>query len=402
MRQLYKTPFGDYNLKRIPDIDKNLQAWNSADTYLLNHLFEMLQDQLSTGSGLDLEKAKILILNDDFGALTLPMAQFGCDSYSDSFISHLAIRKNLKVNCPYSLDKVNFLKSTDILEQDYDVVLFKNVKTLALLQDEMLKLAAHIKPDTLLLGASMARNLQKSTLETLSKTIGEVQSSLTWKKARLIHVQFDPVRYFHLTANQQVTTDNIVSYQLEGGKEVLHNLANVFSRNKLDIGSRFFLQHFPPEKSPQPDKRSYKKIIDLGCGNGVLALKAAQKFPGASIICVDESYMALASAKLTLEANVNTQDCPVDYISANALTDFKQNSVELILCNPPFHQQYALGDATAWQMFKQAKETLVKGGELWIVGNRHLGYHLKLKKIFGNQKLIAANNKFVVLKAVKH
>ncbi|MDX2503013.1 MAG: methyltransferase, partial [Gammaproteobacteria bacterium] len=35
-------------------------------------------------------------------------------------------------------------------------------------------------------------------------------------------------------------------------------------------------------------------------------------------------------------------------------------------------------------------------------GNRHLGYHLKLKKIFGNQKLIAANNKFVILKAIKN
>ena len=110
----------------------------------------------------------------------------------------------------------------------------------------------------------------------------------------------------------------------------------------------------------------------------------------------------MASAKLTLEANLNVGDYHIEYLAANGLTGFKPESADLILCNPPFHQQHVLGDATAWQMFKQSKETLVKGGELWVVGNRHLDYHLKLKKMFGNHKIIAANDKFVILKVVKN
>ena len=48
-----------------------------------------------------------------------------------------------------------------------------------------------------------------------------------------------------------------------------------------------------------------------------------------------------------------------------------------------------------------AKRCLQYGGELRIVGNRHLDYHHKLKKLFGNCTLIASNQKFVVLRAVK-
>ena len=52
-------------------------------------------------------------------------------------------------------------------------------------------------------------------------------------------------------------------------------------------------------------------------------------------------------------------------------------------------------------MFNDAKRVLKKGGELRIVGNRQLGYHVKLKRVFGNCKIIANNKKFVVLSSIK-
>jgi len=384
MNKRYSTPFGDFKLNRIPDNDKNLQAWNSADSYLLNHLSELVQE-----GQVNLETANILIMNDDFGALTVPMAQFSCDSLSDSYISHDAMRKNIHNNCPQALDKVSFIKSTAELDKNYDVVLFKYIKSQTYLKEQMLRLAGHISSNTLILGASMAKNLQKSTLQMLSKVIGDTKASLTWKKARLIHIKPEP--------KTGTLPNNIATYHLEPGNEAIHGLANVFSRNKLDIGTRFFLKHFPDKIHPQPEI-----IIDLGCGNGVLALKAAQNYPDAIINCIDESYMAVESAKLTIEANLKAVEHKIKYQAANALDGIPHNSAGLILCNPPFHQQYVVGDAIAWQMFRQSKDVLRKGGEIWIVGNRHLGYHLKLKKIFGNHKLIASNDKFVILSAVKN
>jgi 16S rRNA (guanine1207-N2)-methyltransferase len=392
MNEQMITPFGDFNLKRIPDSDKNLYAWNSADRYLLNHLFELYQS-----GEVDLDNAKILIINDAFGALSVPLAQFSCDSYSDSVISHQAIIQNIKQCCPEDLGKITLLKSTEALKCHYDVVLFKEVKNYAFFQDEMLKVAQHVNPDALILGAIMAKNLQKNTMELLNKSIGQTQASLAWKKARLLFVNSEKTGQDEVKVKSSPVQPetNISTYELDESNEIIYNLANVFSKNKLDIGTRFFLQHLPNEKN-------YKNIIDLGCGNGVLSLKIAQNYPKSNITCIDESYMAVASAKMTLDANLQAEDVNVTYKAANALSDYPQNSTDLILCNPPFHQQYVVGDAIAWQMFKQSKKTLVKGGELWIVGNRHLAYHLKLQKIFGNHEFIAANNKFVVLKAVKN
>ena len=47
------------------------------------------------------------------------------------------------------------------------------------------------------------------------------------------------------------------------------------------------------------------------------------------------------------------------------------------------------------------RRSLKYGGELYVVGNRHLDYFRKLKRAFGNCTTIATNNKFVILKATK-
>ncbi|MFD9904289.1 methyltransferase, partial [Streptomyces sp. NPDC059063] len=69
--------------------------------------------------------------------------------------------------------------------------------------------------------------------------------------------------------------------------------------------------------------------------------------------------------------------------------------------NPPFHSHQATTDATAQRMFRGARDALRPGGELWVVGNRHLGYHVRLKRLFGNVDVAASNRKFVILRAVK-
>ena len=65
------------------------------------------------------------------------------------------------------------------------------------------------------------------------------------------------------------------------------------------------------------------------------------------------------------------------------------------------HQQNAITDHIAWQMFKDAKSVLQNGGQLFVVGNRHLDYPNKLKKLFGNATTVATNQKFSILSATK-
>ena len=53
------------------------------------------------------------------------------------------------------------------------------------------------------------------------------------------------------------------------------------------------------------------------------------------------------------------------------------------------------------EMFTDAHRALQVGGELWVVGNRHLAHHAKLQRIFRNCEVVASSPKFVVLRAVR-
>jgi 16S rRNA (guanine1207-N2)-methyltransferase len=140
-------------------------------------------------------------------------------------------------------------------------------------------------------------------------------------------------------------------------------------------------------------------VVDLGCGNGVVGTSVALADPDAEVLFVDESFQAVASAEATFKANGVPGHA--EFRVGDGLAGVPSGSVDLVLNNPPFHSHQAMTDATAWRMFTGARRTLRPGGELWVVGNRHLGYHVKLRKLFGNCRLVASDPKFVVLKAVK-
>lgn len=158
------------------------------------------------------------------------------------------------------------------------------------------------------------------------------------------------------------------------------------------------MQHLPLTKD-------HDNVIDLGCGNGVIGLTLlAQSLTtkvAIALTFIDESYMAVESAKSNIENNVPTLLDKCQFFTDDSLTNRKSNSADLILCNPPFHQLQTITDHIAWQMFNDSYRVLKKGGELRIIGNRQLGYHVKLAKIFSKTTLIASNKKFVIISAIK-
>ena len=137
------------------------------------------------------------------------------------------------------------------------------------------------------------------------------------------------------------------------------------------------------------------RVVDVGCGSGVIALRMAVADPDLDLVLRDDSFHAVASAAATL-ANAGVA---ADIAAGDGLDGIEDGSVDLVISNPPFHDDHAVGDDVAWSIFTGARRVLRSGGELRIVGNRHLDYHVKLKRIFGNVVTIASNPKFVVLSA---
>ncbi|EMJ4649856.1 23S rRNA (guanine(1835)-N(2))-methyltransferase RlmG [Serratia marcescens] len=362
-------------LERYPQQEEStqLQAWEAADEYLLQQL-----------ENVDIGGRPVLIFNDNFGTLACALHAHRPYSVSDSYMSQLATRHNLKLN-GLDPEQVTLLDSLAELPAAPAVVLIRVPKALALLEQQLRALRHVVTEDTLIVAGAKARDVHTSTMQLFEKVLGPTRTSLAWKKARLIFCQAADI----VPPAAAETTD----WTLDGTDWLIHNHANVFSRGSLDIGARLFMEHLPRGLNGH--------IVDLGCGNGVIGLTALAQNPEAQVTFVDESYMAVASSELNVEHNLPQELDRCQFEVNNALAGIERESVQAVLCNPPFHQQHAITDHTAWQMFCDAKRCLQVGGELRIVGNRHLDYHQKLKRLFGNCTLVASNKKFVILRAVK-
>ncbi|MEU2929054.1 methyltransferase [Streptomyces sp. NPDC007251] len=373
------TPWGEVELARFPEDPRDrLRAWDAADAYLLRHLAE--EGVPLTGS--------VVVVGDRWGALVTALAEHRPAQITDSFLTQEATRANL-ARAGVEPGAVPLLTTQDPPPERVDVLLVRVPKSLALLEDQLLRLAPAVHVGTVVVGTGMVKEIHTSTLQLFERVLGPTRTSLARQKARLIFCTPDP-------ALERPANPWPYRYALPEGVGAISgrtvvNHAGVFCADRLDIGTRFFLQHLPAPGAG--------RVVDLGCGNGVVGTAVALADPSAEVLFVDESFQAVASAEATYKANGVPGHA--EFRVGDGLTGVAPGSVDLVLNNPPFHSHQAMTDATAWRMFTGARRSLRPGGELWVIGNRHLGYHVKLRRLFGNSEVVASDPKFVVLRAVK-
>ncbi|MFF0064614.1 methyltransferase [Streptomyces sp. NPDC005279] len=379
------TSWGGFDLARFPEDPRDqLRAWSAADEYLLRRL-EGIDDAGPT----DLS-GTVVVVGDRWGALVTSLAGHRPVQITDSFLGQQATRANLARN-GIDADAVRLASVRDLPPERIDVLLIRVPKSLALLEDQLHRLAPAVHPDTVVIGTGMVTEIHTSTLKLFERILGPTRTSLAVKKARLIFCTPDPQL-------ARVPSPWPLRYALPAdvgalaGRSVT-NHAGIFCAERLDIGTRFFLCSLP-------ERRGTERVVDLGCGNGVIGTAAALANPEATVTFVDESFSAVASAEATYRENV-TSDAEAEFVVGDGLSGVPDATVDLVLNNPPFHSHQATTDATARRMFGGSRRVLRTGGELWVVGNRHLGYHAKLRRLFGNCEVVASDPKFVVLRAVK-
>ena len=237
---------GNFKLQRFPiAAGEKLRAWDAADEYLLNDIAAKI--------ALMDKSPRILIINDAFGALSVALSTFDPLSISDSFLAQSALRENLILN-KLSVDELTILSSLEAPSGIFDLILIKAPKTLAFLEDVLIRLQDNRGAKTKVIVAGMVKNMSPNTWKVLDKLVGHTVPSKAVKKARLIYAEVDRQRdvtvnpypsYFTLeNTKYQFTLEDGHVVEVKGNEEIeydgeIHTAANLFDALKEGYYGKF-------------------------------------------------------------------------------------------------------------------------------------------------------------------
>lgn len=375
------TPAGALTLFRPGGGDASLRAWDAADEALLWEAHQRLPADT---------KPRVLIIDDQFGALTLGLSAFEPDVVADSATLADALARNAGRNPAVAgagLPDVHSWQKPP--EGPFDMVILKIPRQAEYLAWLLRWVNGVLADDGLLLAGGMIKHLPDKGVQFFAEAVHTELVCPARKKARVVVCRAG-------SATLEGWPGRWKGYDLDavnGAAVTVRGLPAVFAREKLDIGTRLLLPQVQRAVSQLPEGA---RVLDLACGNGVLGLAALRARPDLALTFADVSSQAVESARQNLADNF--PGCPASFEHADGIDHLTQ-SFDLILLNPPFHEGGVVGDHIALRLFRAAAAHLNPGGSMVMVGNRHLGYHRSLRKFFPALEQLDANPKFVVFRA---
>lgn len=174
-------------------------------------------------------------------------------------------------------------------------------------------------------------------------------------------------------------------YSIDG--LTIKTLPGVFSRDGLDVGSQLLLSTLTPHTKG--------KVLDVGCGAGVLCAALASHSPKVRLTLCDVSAPAVEASRATLAAN----GLEGEVFASNVFSEVK-GRFDMIMSNPPFHDGMQTSLDAAQTLIRGAVRHLNSGGELRIVANAFLPYPKILDETFGFHDVIAQTGRFKVYRTV--
>ena len=167
------------------------------------------------------------------------------------------------------------------------------------------------------------------------------------------------------------------------GKELVFTTGTgVFAKKRLDKGGLLLANESIIKKG--------WKVLDLGCGYGMVGIAIAKALPSAEVILVDINERAVNLAR----NNAKRNQVKITVKQSDVLSNVKE-TFDTILLNPPVKA----GNELCFRMIEESKNNLKKNGLLQVVARHRRGgkaFRTYMEEVFGNVETLARGSGFQV------
>jgi len=176
--------------------------------------------------------------------------------------------------------------------------------------------------------------------------------------------------------------------RIKGFDLIFKSASGVFAAKEIDSASLLLI-----ENADLPEKG---KILDLGCGYGMIGIVAAKTCPSCQVILTDINKRAV---KLAIQ-NVLLNRVKANVRQGDMYESVKDEKFDAILLNPPM----SAGREIVMKMLEEAPKHLNKYGSLQIVARKTKGGQFlfdEMKTLFEEVRVLVKSGGFWVVKGVK-
>jgi 16S rRNA (guanine1207-N2)-methyltransferase len=147
-----------------------------------------------------------------------------------------------------------------------------------------------------------------------------------------------------------------VQLELPSGVETLHSFPGLFAHGRLDPGTKLLLETLPAPWKGQ-------RILDYGCGGGVVMRALASQAAGLVLHGLDRDTVALEAARRNVPE--------AELTPASSLEGLPEGlPFDAIVSNPPLHDGRAEDRGVVRHLVEAGSAHLRENGSLWLVTQR--------------------------------
>ncbi len=172
----------------------------------------------------------------------------------------------------------------------------------------------------------------------------------------------------------------IIKTVIKGFEFEFETSDDVFSPRRIDAGTLAMLSFV--------EFADGWRVLDLGCGYGVVGITAARFTAPGNVFMVDVEPEAVLLSRRNADRNAVSG---VNILQSDGFVSLDEAGFDCILSNPPYHTDFAV----AKKFIEKGFNRLKLGGKMFMVTKRKDWYKNKLISVFGGVRIHESDGYYV-------